>query len=479
MNTHFLHSKKTFRLCIAFSLILITVLAVLNAHKTTLEKIQARNTLIVLTRNAPTTYYEGLDGETGLEYDLCLLFAEYLGVELAIELPRNFSDIIPMVNGHQADLAAAGLTVTEPRKKLVRFGPAYQDIRQQLIYSSTKNKRPQTIADIIGGRLEIVTGSSFEERLNELKIEYPELTWLAHEDSDNEQLLEMVATGDIDYTIIDSNEFEHHRRFYPELRVAFDISTPQQLAWAFRNDSVDDGLYRAAERFFEKISHDGTLTRLLEKHYGYVRQFEPVETTEFLRHVENRLPEYKSLFEEAGREYGFDWRLLAAASYQESYWIPTAVSPTGVRGLMMLTDRTAGQLGVRNRLDARDSIMGGARYLKMLKENLPDDIQEPDRTWMALAAYNVGSGHLEDARVITEAQGKNPDRWADVIQFLPMLSKRAWYTKTKYGYARGREPVIYVTNIRSYYDILSWLDERESGGAPKSTAPGTIVPQSL
>jgi membrane-bound lytic murein transglycosylase F len=147
--------------------------------------------------------------------------------------------------------------------------------------------------------------------------------------------------------------------------------------------------------------------------------------------------------------------------------------------MMMLTDRTAGQLGVRNRLDPRDSIMGGARYLKILKDNLPDDIQDPDRSWMALAAYNVGSGHLEDARIITEAQGKNPDKWTDVKQYLPMLSKKAWHSKTKHGYARGREPVIFVTNIQSYYDILSWLNERETGGAKPSVPGTTIVPQSL
>ena len=463
----------------------IVVLILLNADTTTLQKIQRRGELMVLTRNAPTTYYEGLDGKTGFEYDLAQQFADELNVELRLIIPDGFNDILPMINGGQADLIAAALTVTAARKNLIRFGPPYQEITQQLIYDSSRRQRPKNINAIIGrGRLEIVAGSSFEERLLALQLEHPELSWVSTETLDSEQLLDKLAAQEIDYTIIDSNEFELSRRFYPELRAAFDIGEPQQLAWGFRQDAKDDSLYQAATAFFQRIENDGTLTELLERHYSYARQFKPVDTTLFLRHVRERLPPYRYMFAEAGAEHGFDWRLLAALAYQESHWITNAVSPTGVRGMMMLTERTAGQLQVRNRLDARESIMGGARYLQMLRERLPADILPPDRTWMALAAYNVGAGHLEDARKITEAQGGDPHKWTDVEKHLPLLSQPAWYRKTRYGYARGREPVVYVRNIRSYYDILVWLDERqqtqpESSPSPPVSQPPAIVPQSL
>jgi membrane-bound lytic murein transglycosylase F len=455
----FLQSKRPFQMLVTLCASGIVVLMAINAEKSSLDKIRQYGHITVLTRNSPTTYYEGPDGKTGFEYDLAKLFAEHLGVDLKIQIPGAFNDLFPMMNGYQADFIAAGLTVTEPRKTRVRFGPPYQEITQQLI-CRTGEKRPKGVADLIGARIEVVAGSSFEERLDELRSEYPELRWNTSESGDIDQLLQKVAAGEIDYTVVDSNEFELNRRFYPELRVAFDISEPQQLAWAFRTDRSDDALYNEAVKFFEEIQQNGTLTRLLERHYSYVRGYKPVETTLFLQDVQERLPPYRYMFMEASEKYGFDWRLLAALSFQESHWLTNAVSPTGVRGMMMLTEKTAGQLKVMNRLDARESIMGGTAYLKLLKDGLPDDIREPDRTWMALASYNVGTGHLEDARKITESQGGDPHKWVDVRKHLPLLSKPKWYQKTRHGYARGSEPVVYVRNIRSYYDILVWIDER-------------------
>jgi membrane-bound lytic murein transglycosylase F len=481
-DQHILHSNRVFSLFLYLCLLVVLTLIVLNAYKSSLEHIQAGGRkLTVITRTAPTTYYEGIEGKTGFEYDLAKLFAEHLNTELKIVIPDSFGSILPMVNGGQADFAAAGLTITEARKQLVRFGPPYQEIRQQLVYKSGKRNPPRSVTDIIGARIEVVAGTSFEERLKELKLQYPELTWQVNKELDIDQLLLMVAEDVIDYTIIDSNEFEFNQRFYPELRVAFDISEPQQLAWAFRKGQTHDDLYRSAVEFFAEIDQNGVLNSLLEKHYGYARQFRPVETTEYLRHVNNRLPTYKRMFMEAGQHYGFDWRLLAAVAYQESHWLTNAVSPTGVRGIMMLTERTARELGVLNRLDAQEAILGGARYLQTLRNNLPARIQEPDRTWMALAAYNVGAGHLEDARVITQSQGKNPDKWDDLKQFLPLLAKQKWYEKTRYGYARGWEPVIYVRNIRSYYDIMLWLDEHKPQHPPQVTPPNpySIMPQLL
>ena len=481
--TGFLHSKRVFEVILYLCMSAIVVMIVINSDKSSLDHVKQRGYITVLTRNTPTTYYEGLDGKTGFEYDLAKLFADHLNVDLRVVLPGTFNDIFPMINGGQADFVAAGLTVTEPRKKLIRFGPSYHEITQQLIYrQSRENPAPAGIADIVGKYIEVVAGSSFEERLQELRLEYPELRWHANETQDVDQLLQKVAGGDIDYTVVDSNEFELNRRFYPQLQVAFDLSEPQQLAWAFRKNAHDDDLYKTAEQFFDEVRENGTLTRLLERHYAYAREYKPVETTIFLRHVQERLPPYRYMFIEAAATYGFDWRLLAALAFQESHWITNAVSPTGVRGMMMLTERTAGQMKVTNRLDARESIMGGTGYLKLLKDGLPNDIFEPDRTWMAVAAYNVGAGHLEDARKITEEHGDDPHKWVDVRKYLPLLSKRKWYSKTKYGYARGKEPVVYVRNIRSYYDILLWLDDREqpSNSLQAESQPGSIIaPSSL
>jgi membrane-bound lytic murein transglycosylase F len=426
-----------------------------------LEQIQQHNELIVITRNSATTYYEGPNGPTGFEYELAKQFADYLGVELHIVIPPNFNDILPLVTLGDAHLAAAGLTVTEKRRGEVRFGPSYHQITPQIVYRSG-SKRPRSPADLTG-TLEVVAGSSHEERLEELRENFPELSWEAQPQQSNEELLTLVWQQLIDYTVADSHELAVNRHYYPELKPAFDLDEPQPLAWAFPI-SEDDSLYLAAGTFFKRITDNGTLEQLIERYFGHIETFDYVGTRRYQAHVEQRLPQYLELFVEAADETGMDWRLLAAIGYQESHWDPEAVSPTGVRGLMMLTLDTAKDLGIENRSDPEQSIAGGAEYLASMVKRLPEHISEPDRTWMALAAYNVGLGHLEDARKLTIKNKGDPNRWVDVKKNLPLLSKKKWFQQTRYGYARGREPVRYVENIRTYYDILVWLTEQEVAG---------------
>ena len=191
-----------------------------------------------------------------------------------------------------------------------------------------------------------------------------------------------------------------------------------------------------------------------------------MDAAAFINGINNVLPRFRRMFEEAATLTGQDWRLLAALAYQESQWNPLATSHTNVRGMMMLTGDTADQMDVSNRLDARESIIAGAKYLLLLKEQLPRRIPEPDRTWLALAAYNQGSSHLEDARILTEHAGLNPDSWADVKKWMPLLSRPSYYKTLKHGYARGGEAVILVESIRSYYDMLKRLEPSQ----PKATS---------
>lgn len=181
----------------------------------------------------------------------------------------------------------------------------------------------------------------------------------------------------------------------------------------------------------------------------------------YLQRINDRLPNYEALFKKVAKDNSLDWKLLAAISYQESHWSPKARSPTGVRGLMMLTLDTARQLGIENRLVPEQSIKGGALYFRQTYYKISDRIQEPDRTWLALAAYNIGFAHLEDARKLVEKRGGNPDNWIDVRESLPLLSQKEWYEQTRHGKARGGEPVTYVENIRRYYDILRWIKYRK------------------
>ncbi|TNF34061.1 MAG: membrane-bound lytic murein transglycosylase MltF [Gammaproteobacteria bacterium] len=431
-----------------------------------LKQVQDSGELIIVSRNSPTTYYEGPEGPSGFEYELAKLFADYLGVKLKVIIPENLNDIFTLLESGKAHLAAAGLTVTEARKQRVRFGPSYQEITEQLIYHNQERK-PLSLSDL-AGTLEVVANSSHVESLENLKQEHPELNWTEHDDMESEELLQLVENRVIDYTIADSNEVKMNQRFMMELRVAFNISPPKKLAWAFPI-TKDTSLYDKAMVFFWNVLNNGEVTHLIERHYGHVAKFDYVGNRIYIRHIATRLSKYQHLFMEAADQYQLDWRLLAAMGYQESHWNPRAVSPTGVRGIMMLTRETAGHMGVKNRLDPKSSIFGGAKYLAQIRDRFDDAVKEPDRTWFALAAYNVGYYHVQDARNIAIQQGKDPNKWVDLKTTLPLLAKKKWYKETTYGYARGWEPVKYVERIRRYYDLLDY--QLKKSAAPDQQEP--------
>jgi membrane-bound lytic murein transglycosylase F len=441
------------------ALAVVAVLYACSPNRNMLEQVMESGELHILTRNAATTYFAGPHGPAGLEYDLVKAFADSLGVKLVINTSDNLKEIMDKVSSGEVHIAAAGLTITEERKKQVRFTPPYQQITQQVVYHNDTGK-PGSLADLSAGHLEVIANSSHVELLKKLKEEQPGLQWDENDSAGSAELLTLVADQLIDYTIADSNEIALQRRYYPKLLVAFDISKPQPLAWAMRQ-SDDNSLYEKAVSFFNSIKKNGELTRLVKRNYGHVRRYDYAGTPTYLRHVQFRLPRFQPLFENAAKDYEMDWRLLAAIAYQESHWNPRAVSPTGVRGMMMLTNATARHLGVSKRTDPVQSVNGGTLYLTQLLERFKD-IPEPDRTWFALASYNVGPGHVRDVQKITARLGGNPNKWTDIKEHLPKLRQPKWYTKTRHGYARGHEPVKYVENIRSYYDILRWYIERET-----------------
>ena len=453
---------------LTFVLLILLITACDLLPKSQLDRVKDSGELRVLTRNSGTTYYEGPNGPAGLEYDLAAGFAEYLGVKLNIETPESLSQILRKIQFGAADMAAAGLTVTAERQAVLDFSTSYQRITPQLVYR-VGVRTPKNLNEL-QGNLEVVADSSHAERLRALQDEYPNLSFQENSELESEQLLNLVWEQVIDYTVADSNEVAISRRFYPELRVAFDISSAEPLAWAFPRGE-DRSLIEKADEYLKTLKDNGKLDRLLERYYGYVTDFDYVGTRRYMKHMEQRLPQFRQWFEEAGEMTGIDWRLLAAIGYQESHWNPKAVSPTGVRGIMMLTRDTMQHLGItKSRLDPQASIEGGARYIARVKNRIPKRIGEPDRTWMALAAYNVGFGHLEDARVLAQSEGADQDKWIDVKKYLPLLSQKKWYKQTRHGYARGNEPVRYVENIRSYYDILVWVTDRDNVPKPRSPA---------
>lgn len=441
------------------------------------QSVEELDTLKVISRNGPTTYYEDRTGPTGFEYELAKMFADYLGVDLEIIVHHSIEEIFQSLENNSAHLAAAGLTITPERQKRLNFSPTYLQVEQYVLYR-TDRSRPTSLEDLYNSRITIMANSSHEEILRQLSRTRPELVYRAATDVETIDLLDMLEDGEIDFTVLDSNEYIANRGFYPRLGIAFDIGEPGHLAWALPGEIKTPGLMEALQSFFETIEKDGRLKQLTERFYSHSEQVNRMGSLTFSQAVERRLPKYEELIKAVALEYTLDWQLLAAISYQESHWNPRARSPTGVRGMMMLTLPTAREMGIKNRLDAEQSLRGGARYFNKIFNLLPESLQDPDRTWFALAAYNVGRGHLEDARVITEQRGGDPTKWADVKESLPLLRKKRWYKDTKHGYARGDEPVTYVQNIRHYYNLLNWT-ELSKNRTPPPQQMEQYLPESL
>lgn len=425
-----------------------------------LDRVLEMGQLRVVTRDSPTAYTIGPDGPSGPEFDLVQAFADELGVALVIDPVASISEMLPKLLTGEAHMAAAGLSITDSRREYLNFGHPYETVDVHLIYKLGTG-RPRSLSDILGRSIEVMAGSSHVDLLLSIRDSYPSLRWTENADIEVAELMTKVVMGEVDFTIADSPDFNIQRHFYPDLRIALDLDIGDPIAWGFPK-GVGDTLLARADDFLIRADRAGLLAQVHDRYYGYTKKFDYVGTRNFIRHFENRLPRYRQWFEDAGKEWGVDWRLLAAIGYQESHWRSQAVSPTGVRGIMMLTLDTAEYLGLDDRLDPQSSIFGGARFYARQTERIANTVGEPDRTWMALAAYNVGFNHIKDARTIVEWDGGDPDAWVDLSEALPLLSQRKWYSRLPYGYARGWEPVLYVNNIRAYYNILKWLTENEN-----------------
>jgi len=445
-----------------------------------IEQIRDLGELRVVTRNTPSTYFVGPDGPAGPEYDLVQGLANELGVELAIKTVDSVAEIMPHLLAGDAHMAAAGLSMTESRRKYLSFGHPYNSVDMHLIYKLGTG-RPRSLPETAGRSIEVVASSSHSDMMATLSEIYPEMQWSANADVEVVDLLQKVAEGQLDFAVADSIEFNIQRHFYPDLRVALDLKVNDPIAWAYRRED-GDSLLKAADEYLIRSGRSGLLAQVADRYFGHTEKFDYVGTRAFMRHFDSRLPRYQEMFEESANTNDLDWRLLAAIGYQESHWRSHAISPTGVRGIMMLTQATADYLDIEDRMDPESSIFGGAEFFARQIERMPDSVLEPDRTWMALAAYNVGFYHVKDARQIVEWQGGDPDTWVDLSKALPLLAKRKWYSRVPHGYARGWEPILYVNNIRSYYNIIRWItgdDEEEEAEEELTKTPALMELASL
>jgi len=419
--------------------------------------------LVVLTVNGPSTYFEDAQGlPSGLEYDLATMFAKELHAKATFVLVENPARIDHILRQKQAHLAAAALARHFDFPGGLAWGPSYHSTQHQIV--CRPEVKAKKMDDLRGLRVGVI-----EESVADYLLAEPEQLPLPVErlspGISTADLLEQVSLGHLDCALVESTRYTLARRFFPTLDVAFNLGKPVDYAWLV--STVDKKrILAAAGPFFERIKKDGTLKRLIDRYYGHAMRFSAIDATALLAQIDTQLEKLRPSFLEAERVSGVDWRLIAAIGYQESHWDAQATSPTGVRGLMMLTEETADRLQVKDRLNAHDSILGGARYFALIKEQLPARIPEPDRTFLALAAYNIGIGHLEDARILAQRNKLDPDKWQDVRLVISRLAEPDTYPSLAHGYARGGEAMQLVDNVRNYYDIISRMQPRETAVVP-------------
>ncbi|KII76871.1 membrane-bound lytic murein transglycosylase MltF [Vibrio renipiscarius] len=461
MCSQFLTKAQTY-LVFVFSVLLLTGCQIESEPKSDLDQIRDRGVLRVGTLNNQLSYYIGPDGPAGLDYEIARQFAEELGVRLEMKPAYRISNLYPALENGEIDIIAAGLTQSPERVQRFRPGPAYYYVSQQLIYEKG-TWRPRNLKQLLakqselmeenGGKplITIVGDSHFNQTLSKIKEAHPEFEYTVDPDADVNDLLKLVSEGDIRFTVADSVEVSLSQRIYPSVATAFELTEDQPTSWFLRR-SDDESLYAMVIEFFGHLKQSGELAQLEEKYIGHIGTFDYVDTRAFIRALDKTLPKWSTLFKQYSEE--FDWRLIAALAYQESHWNPIARSPTGVRGMMMLTLPTAKSVGVTNRLDPEQSVKGGVEYLRRMVARIPDSVEQHEKIWFALASYNVGYGHVMDARRLTKKQGGNPDQWADVKERLPLLRQAKYHRQTRYGYARGDEAKNYVENIRRYYQSI-------------------------
>ena len=433
-----------------------------DSKVTLLDKILQKKRLDVIILNSPTTYYAGTEREMGFEYELINEFSKHLGVDLNLSVVFTINDALQKSRENIGDITVAGLTITDKRKEEFKFGPQYLTVQEQLICSSEMYKAkifPRHLEDMVGLHIVIGKDTSYESTLNHLKKEIEGFDFSTSLEFSTEQLLDATYQREIDCTVSDSSVFMINQRYFPKLVRALVLSERKSLAWIIREG--DESLNEALYKWLNTYERSGKMAELKDYYFTFLSIFDYYDTSIFYKRLEDRLPRYEKYFRAAGKKYDIPWMVLAAQSYQESHWNPQAKSYTGVRGMMMLTNSTAKLLGVKNRVDVKESIFGGAKYMRVIENKLGSEITGNNRWSIALASYNVGYGHILDAQTLAVKLDKNPNSWKDIKDVLPLLTQKKYYKNLKYGYARGNEPVKYVDAIQNYFDIIQKSEEKK------------------
>lgn len=414
-----------------------------------LDNILDSGSITLITRNNTHCYYTYREQAMGFEYDLSKEFADFLGVKLNVVTVGGLNSMASLLINETGHFIAASMTDL-PETRGISLSDGYMPIRQHLIINR-KNRKIKRIENLKGKTVHIGNGTSHYNQLEILKNEGVYLKTITSDDISEDDLIRKVAEGKIDFTIAHSNIAYFNRRYHPKAIVSLPVGEEKHLRWAVKSNSPK--LLNRVNIFFEIIKKNGKFTEIYNRYYSDIGFFNYVDLNSYHKSLNKRLPLYSHIIKSAAKRYDFDWRLIAAQIYQESHFNPRARSRSNALGMMQLTSTTARSLGVTSAYNPEQNIYAGVKYLRKMYD-LFDRAEGKDRLYIALAAYNVGQGHILDARNIARKMNLNPNKWSSLSKTLPMLKKEKYFMKAKYGYCRGTETVNYIKQIKIYYDIL-------------------------
>ena len=445
-------------------LAVITLLFILKDYnplnKDDYGRILHNNEIKIATRFGPSDYYEIKNEENGYTYDVMKGFAEFIGVKLKVITMDNLEDAINALNDREVDILANMGVVNN-----VKTSYAYNKVNQYIVYNSKHTTKPNKIDDLRDSIIEIIDSISIKNNLD-LFLGSTNINLIISKEKNIDEIINSIKNNKIKYTVLNNNELSIFNKYFPEIKIGFKISEDIPSTWAIPKNT-NYKLEEKLSKYFTQILKTNKLKKFYIKHFTGKLQYTFVGTRSFLADFLNVFPLYEFYFKKYAEIYNHDWRLLASIGYQESRWDKDAVSYTGVRGLMMLTKNTSKEMNIQDREDPVQSIEGGAKYLRKMLKNLPDTINPNDKIWYAIASYNIGFGHIEDAMKMAENDKVDAGDWYVLEPYILKLSQSKYYKKTKYGYARGWETLKYVQNIRQYYDILVFLDSQDNNNENK------------
>ncbi len=461
------------RKTISFLFIVLTSLMACNekpqeelSEDTSLKAIREKGKISAVTDFNSTNYFIYRGKPMGFQYELLQRLAKELNVDLEIVVNNDLEKNFQMLEAEKVDIIAVNLTVTHERSKRIDFTLPHNQTRQVLVQRKPENWRRMSTREVelsvirnqlelAGKRIHVQSNSSFAERLKNLSEEIGDsINIIETSEYEVEQLIGMVAKGEIDYTVADENVALINQTYYSSLDVQTAISFPQNLAWGLRKE--DDSLRLAINNWLKSFKNSASYNQLYNKYFYNIRAINLVESEHYTINS-GQISEYDDLIKNYNDIVGWDWRLIASLIYQESRFKPAVRSWAGAFGLMQLMPSTARRFGASRKSSPEKNIEAGIKFLKwldtrFLNRGIDDD---EERIKFILGAYNVGLGHILDARRLTEKYGKDPDLWDDNVEdFILKKSNPKYYNDevVYYGYARGYETYNYVLQILERYE---------------------------